>query len=73
MITTGKTQYDVSLDYRAYWHLNPTERAQMRKAHGFKSQTFKTREDAEAFAKAEASRTGLSISVNECTPLYGVL
>jgi hypothetical protein len=73
MIKTGKPQYDVNLDYSAYWHLNTVERIRMRKAHKFESVTFKTRDEADAFAEAERTRTGLKISVNECVPLYGIL
>jgi hypothetical protein len=73
MITTGKVQYDVTLSWKAYEHLGNKGRSQLRKEHGFKDRTFKTREEAEQFAQVERERTGLEIRVQECTPIYGIL
>jgi len=73
MITTGKTQYDVSLSWKAYEHLGNKGKIQLRKEHNFKERTFRTREEAEQFAKAEHERTGLELRVGECTPIYGIL
>jgi hypothetical protein len=73
MITTGKTQYDVSLSWGTYQHLGNKGRAQLRKEHNFRDRTFKTKAEAEQFAEAERERTGLEIRVAECTPIYGIL
>jgi hypothetical protein len=73
MITTGKTQYDVSLSWKTYESLGNKGRAQLRREHNFKDRTFKTRDEAEQFAQIERDRTGLEIRVGECTPIYGIL
>ena len=73
MITTGKTQYDVSLSWKAYEHLGNKGKVQLRKEHNFKERTFRTRDEAEQFAQAERERTGLELRVGECTPIYGLL
>jgi len=73
MITTGKTQYDVALSWSAYEHLGNKGKLALKREHNFKERTFKTREEAEQFAKAERERTGLELRVGECTPIYGIL
>jgi hypothetical protein len=73
MITTGKTQYDVSLSWGTYQHLGNKGRMALRREHDFKERTFKTKEEAEVFAEAERERTGLDLRVQECTPIYGIL
>jgi len=73
MITTGKTQYEVALSWSAYEHLGWKGRLALKREHNFKDRTFKTRKEAEAFAKAESERTGLDLRVGECTPIYGLL
>jgi hypothetical protein len=73
MITTGKEQYDVCLRWKTYEHLGNKGRAQLRKEHNFKDRTFKTRPEAEQFAELERQRTGLDVTVQACTPIYGIL
>jgi hypothetical protein len=73
MITTGKTQYDVSLSWGTYQHLGNKGRLALKREHDFKERTFKTKDEAEQFAQAERERTGLEIRVGECTPIYGLL
>ena len=73
MITTGKVQYDVALSWKTYEHLGNKGRMALKKEHNFKERTFKTKPEAEAFAKAERERTGLGIKVSEVTPIYGIL
>ena len=73
MITAGKTQYDVALSWGAYQHLGNKGRLALKREHNFKERTFKTRDEAEAFAQVERERTGLDIKVGEVTPLYGIL
>ena len=73
MITTGKTQYDVSLSWKTYEHLGNKGRLALKREHDFKERTFRTKEEAEQFAQVERERTGLEIRVGECTPIYGIL
>ena len=71
-ITTGKTQYSVGLSWRAYDKLGNKGRLALKREHNFKERDFKTDAEAQAFAKAERERTGLDITVQECTPIYGL-
>ena len=73
MITTGKPQYSVSLSWKTYDSLGNKGRLALKKEHAFKERTFKTRPEAEAFAESERKRTGLDITIQECTPIYGIL
>ena len=73
MITTGKSHFDVTLDYKAYEHLGNKGRSQLRREHNFKDRSFKTKAEAEQFAEVERERTGLDLRVQECTPIYGIL
>jgi hypothetical protein len=73
MITTGKSHFDVTLNWKAYEHLGNKGRSQLRREHNFRDRSFKTPEEAEVFAEAERQRTGLEIRVAECTPIYGIL
>jgi len=73
MITTGKVQYDVALNWKAYEHLGNKGRMALKREHGFRERTFKTREEAEQFAQVERERTGLDLRVGEVTPIYGIL
>jgi hypothetical protein len=73
MITTGKTQYDVSLSWGTYKHLGNKGMMALKREHEFKERTLKTPEEAEQFAQVERERTGLEIRVQECTPIYGIL
>jgi phosphoenolpyruvate synthase/pyruvate phosphate dikinase len=71
-ITTGKTQYSVQMSWKTYQTLGNKAAIALRKERDFKERTFKTDAEAQAFAKAERERTGLDITVQECTPIYGL-
>ena len=73
MITTGKTEYDVGLSWKAYEHLGSKGKLALKREHNFKERTFRTKDEAEQFAAAERKRTGLDLRVGECTPIYGIL
>jgi hypothetical protein len=73
MITTGKTQYDVTLSWKTYERLGNKGTLALKREHNFKERTFRTKDEAEQFAQSERERTGLEIRVGECTPIYGIL